>query len=169
MSPFFGFKPSTKMFSTFLEAAVRLAPVFFAFFLGFFLGSGPLTGPLPASRRLFLTGAAFFTFPFFFGPHLHSANASPAAEHGAVDTHRHWTNDRDWSPRPLCSKANPCDAPKVEKGGHKYGVRGHKETGQLMGPQTLAERYRMPPALLKEIFGRYENIVVFGSVERAVD
>ena len=78
-----------------------------------------------------------------------------------------WTNDRVWSPRPLCSKASPCDAPKLENGGHKYGVRGHKETGQLQGPQTLEERYRMPPALLKEIFGRYENIVVFGDVEGA--
>ena len=89
MSPRFGFSPGTRISSIFLEAAV-LFGAFCAFFLrGFFFGSGPRTGPCPAKRRLLRTGAlgflAFGFFPpaffFFAGPHLHPANAFPAAEH----------------------------------------------------------------------------------------
>ena len=87
ISPFFGLSPGTKISSIFLLAAVLFGPAF-AFFLGFFLGSGPLTGACPASLRLLRTGAfgflAFGFFPpafFFLEPQRHAANAFPAAEH----------------------------------------------------------------------------------------
>ena len=62
MSPFFGFKPGTRMFSIFLEAADRFIAFFF---LGFFLA---VIGAFPWSRRLFLTGAfvCFLAFVCFF-------------------------------------------------------------------------------------------------------
>ena len=94
ISPFLGFRPGTKI-SSILLAAVLFEAAFCPFLRGFF-GSGPLTGPCPAKRLLFL-GLAFalafgFFVPagffFFFWPGLpqrHSANAFPALEHDADD------------------------------------------------------------------------------------
>jgi hypothetical protein len=61
-----------------------------------------------------------------------------------------WTNDPNWVPRSKCTKKNPCEH-KVGNV-HIKGVRSHPEYGQTAGPQTLADRYRMPPELLAEIF-----------------
>ena len=74
MSPFFGFKPGTRMFSTFRKPALLLPPAFFFFpFLrGFFGGSGPRTGPWPAKRLLFLALAFGFAFGLRFNASLYS-------------------------------------------------------------------------------------------------
>ena len=88
MSPLGGFKPGTRIFSTFLSLTLLLPPAFFFPFLrGFFGGSGCRTGACPDNRLLFLAalGAAlgfFVPAGFFFGldPQRHCASFFPAAD-----------------------------------------------------------------------------------------
>jgi len=65
-----------------------------------------------------------------------------------------WTNDDSWEPEPACCVEYPCQT-REKYGKHLAGVRTHPETGMYIAPQSLEERYRIPEALLEEIFAPY--------------
>lgn len=63
---------------------------------------------------------------------------------------RLWTNSEKWVPKPLCSKANPCD--KIVDGRHIMSAQ--RRPGKGKGSEdvcSLAQLYSIPPKLCQEI------------------